>query len=274
GRIAYFGSFVGMSTQFSSNTKPRMYAGRHEFTRRFFGIDSSFIAGIGMYALNGGVPTSDTLLGFDHAEAIVPSTPGLYFDRSRNPFTSRLTTVWPSDAPPIVSSFVANARGEVTHIFKSQHPGSSLEEGRPVGVRTVTNGTETYLYGFHLWYLHPDEARGLVDYLLAQTPTDITDNPTPTLPERLTVHQNYPNPFNAATRIIFELPRGGRVTLEIFNMLGQRVGVPVDDSRPAGRYSVIWNGTDGRGVSLASGVYLYRLRYDNVAISRKMILLK
>jgi len=89
------------------------------------------------------------------------------------------------------------------------------------------------------------------------------------VPESFELKQNYPNPFNPETEIVFDLPKGCQVKLEIFNITGQRVAVLANRYFDAGSYSVIWN-----AVGQTSGVYFYRIATDNYIESKKMILLK
>ncbi|KPL07294.1 hypothetical protein AMJ86_04795, partial [bacterium SM23_57] len=74
------------------------------------------------------------------------------------------------------------------------------------------------------------------------------------IPEEFALHQNYPNPFNPETTIPFDLPQAGRVTLQVFNIIGQQVAVVVDRPLPARFHHVSWNGS-----GLSSGVYFYRI---------------
>jgi hypothetical protein len=103
--------------------------------------------------------------------------------------------------------------------------------------------------------------------------TDVEDD-LPELPDTYELSQNYPNPFNPSTTIDFSLPVAGDVTLEIINVLGQRVKVLVNKELAAGNYSAEWNGTNETGQAVASGVYFYRLIADGFSKSRKMLLLK
>ena len=101
------------------------------------------------------------------------------------------------------------------------------------------------------------------------------------LPTELALSQNYPNPFNPTTTIPFTVPvppgreaaaMPGAVRLEIFNALGQRVRTLVDDDREAGFYRVRWDGRDGSGHEVASGLYLYRLQARHeVQLARMML---
>lgn len=75
----------------------------------------------------------------------------------------------------------------------------------------------------------------------------------PNMPEAYSLEQNYPNPFNPSTSIGFSLPVRSRVTLEVFNLIGQKVATLVNGERTAGTHSVRWN------PSVPSGVYLYRI---------------
>ncbi len=85
---------------------------------------------------------------------------------------------------------------------------------------------------------------------------------------------NYPNPFNPTTTIEYSIPDAGRVTLEIFNILGQNMLTLVDENQSTGRYQVVWDGKDKAGSLVGSGIYFYQLRTKNAVTVKKMILLK
>jgi hypothetical protein len=94
------------------------------------------------------------------------------------------------------------------------------------------------------------------------------------IPEKFELGQNFPNPFNPTTTISFGLPTEGKVRLKIFNIRGQLVKTLVDEIRQPGYHRAEWNGTDGSGTRVASGVYFYRLKFDDYTETRKMIMLK
>jgi hypothetical protein len=94
------------------------------------------------------------------------------------------------------------------------------------------------------------------------------------LPARYSLSQNYPNPFNPETEIRYALPERAYVRLEVYNLLGQKVAALAAGSQDAGEHAVRWNGTDDRGVSLASGIYFYRLQAGEFSATKKMIFLK
>jgi hypothetical protein len=81
--------------------------------------------------------------------------------------------------------------------------------------------------------------------------------------------QNYPNPFNPSTTINYSLPKSGNVKITVYNAIGSKVATIVNEYKPAGNYSVQFNGSN-----LASGIYLYRLESGNFSDTKKLVLLK
>ena len=81
--------------------------------------------------------------------------------------------------------------------------------------------------------------------------------------------QNYPNPFNPSTSISFELPTSGKVSLNVFDMLGREVQELVNGYQAAGSHEVRFNAQN-----LPSGMYIYRLKTGTVELTRKMMLIK
>ncbi len=88
------------------------------------------------------------------------------------------------------------------------------------------------------------------------------------------LHQNYPNPFNPETTISFSMQQSESVSIEIFNIRGQKVKTLLNEQMPAGEHSVIWNGKNNAGQNVASGVYLYQISTDNHLSAKKMLLMK
>jgi len=89
------------------------------------------------------------------------------------------------------------------------------------------------------------------------------------IPESLQLSQNYPNPFNPTTKIDFALPEAAQVTLEVYNMLGQKVVTLENGHLSAGQHSVSFDASD-----LSSGIYLYRLQAGNQVLTRSLTLVK
>jgi hypothetical protein len=95
-----------------------------------------------------------------------------------------------------------------------------------------------------------------------------------TIPEALSLEGNYPNPFNPVTTIRFGLPEPQNVRITVVNILGQEITELVNGWKDIGRHEVIWQGVDGSGKAVASGMYFTVLSDGNKIIVQKMLLLK
>jgi hypothetical protein len=94
-------------------------------------------------------------------------------------------------------------------------------------------------------------------------------------PEDYVLEQNYPNPFNPSTNIGFTLPVNKKISLVIYDMLGKEVKTLIGDEQyDKGTHRVTWDGTNNSGLRVASGNYIYMLRFGNFSKSAKMTLLK
>ncbi|MEP0829083.1 MAG: T9SS type A sorting domain-containing protein [bacterium] len=94
------------------------------------------------------------------------------------------------------------------------------------------------------------------------------------IPSEFILAQNYPNPFNPTTTIEFTLPHASHVRLEVYNTLGQHINTLVNSEVPSGQHKVQWDGKDDSGKSVASGVYLYCIKYMEGTETRKMLMVK
>ena len=102
----------------------------------------------------------------------------------------------------------------------------------------------------------------------------VRPRPATTLPVSLTITSIYPNPFNASTEIAFRISEPGMVWLAVFNTAGQQVRSLVKKSMTAGAHRVRWDGCDGYGRTVSSGLYIARLISGSKAASQQMTLLK
>ena len=94
------------------------------------------------------------------------------------------------------------------------------------------------------------------------------------VPETVELLPIYPNPFNAEATIAYTLPEAAQVKLTVFNVRGQAVRVLVRARQTAGRHKVQWNGRDGQGQAVSSGVYFLRLEALSRRITRRVLLQK
>jgi hypothetical protein len=94
-------------------------------------------------------------------------------------------------------------------------------------------------------------------------------------PEDYVLEQNYPNPFNPSTTIRFSLPVAKNISLTVYDMVGREVKTLIgSEVYAAGAHSAEWDGTDNLGKPVASGNYVYTLKFGNFTKSAKMMLLK
>jgi len=100
-------------------------------------------------------------------------------------------------------------------------------------------------------------------------------------PQTYALQQNYPNPFNPTTRIVYSIGATSRISLKVFNILGEEIATLVGGVQTAGTQSVVWNAVDRSGAELPSGLYYARLEASNIddpskvfTSMKKMVLLK
>ncbi|MCF7794700.1 MAG: carboxypeptidase regulatory-like domain-containing protein, partial [Candidatus Cloacimonetes bacterium] len=103
---------------------------------------------------------------------------------------------------------------------------------------------------------------------------ELTDAINFIIPERTALLGNHPNPFNPETYISLALKENSFVTLEIYNIKGQKIRTLLNDEMSAGIHSLIWKGEDDAGKQAASGVYFYKMKAGNILQTKKMILMK
>ncbi len=108
-----------------------------------------------------------------------------------------------------------------------------------------------------------------IDDITSGTITGVGSQVTLNVPQKYELFQNYPNPFNPSTKINFDIPKAGIVTLKIYDLTGREITQLVNDNMSAGNYSIDFN-----AANIASGVYFYRLEAADFVQSKRMVLLK
>ena len=94
------------------------------------------------------------------------------------------------------------------------------------------------------------------------------------LPEVFALYNNYPNPFNPVTNITYDIPEVAQVTLDVYNIAGQKVRTLAQGLHEPGRYRIQWNATNDYGKPLSSGMYIYRIHAGDFVSVKKLILMK
>jgi hypothetical protein len=110
--------------------------------------------------------------------------------------------------------------------------------------------------------------------LLPDVETVTTDVKVKGFIKGFSISQNYPNPFNPDTKITYQLPKAEHVSLEIYNLLGQRIRTLVNENKEAGIYEIQWNGKDEAGRDMPAGMYSYKIKAGNFSEIKKMSFVK
>lgn len=105
--------------------------------------------------------------------------------------------------------------------------------------------------------------------------TDIFNNkPGNNAPQGYELREAYPNPFNGKTSIYFSMAKSGVITIEVYNLMGQKIRTLLSEKREAGNHFVTWDGINDFGQQLGSGVYLYKMTINNFQASKRIVYLK
>ena len=225
------------------------------FENAYFNLDSATLRS---WPESYGVADAiDSLAGFNAAIPTSEDLPTIHYDTHNNRFKPFFKGLFQTaDCFPLTAALFPGNQTEVLYTYSSRYPQTSQLQGRPCGFLSTRGSSNIHVFSFHLWGMEEDEARDLIDYLMADVVTDTATEEPLRLPKRYTLHQNYPNPFNSRTIITYDLPAATEVTLTVYNILGQEVRRLVSDRRLAGAHSVAWDGADQGGQPVASGIYL------------------
>jgi hypothetical protein len=107
--------------------------------------------------------------------------------------------------------------------------------------------------------------------------TAVPVNVPPTVantPQNFVLFQNYPNPFNPKTTIQYQLHRPGRVTLKVYNLMGQEIQMLADKVQETGVHKIEWDGINNQGLMVSTGLYVVRITTDDFTHSKKIVLIR
>jgi hypothetical protein len=131
---------------------------------------------------------------------------------------------------------------------------------------------QTILIAFRHHDVYPGQSTIILDNLKVEV--TISDYDHPVVPIKNALRGNFPNPFNPETSIAFTMANEGHVSIEVFNIRGQKVTTILSEERAAGDHHIIWRGTDEQGRSVGSGIYFYRMTTGDFTQTRRMVLMK
>ena len=124
-----------------------------------------------------------------------------------------------------------------------------------------------------LWQPGVNDAGEPVQFITIYDPT-VGVNDEPPVIEAYQLMQNYPNPFNPTTQIRYALPAQEHVTINVYDVRGQRIATLVDAVQPAGWHAIEWTGQNLVGQQVSAGIYFYSIQVGAFSDLKKMVLVK
>jgi hypothetical protein len=104
--------------------------------------------------------------------------------------------------------------------------------------------------------------------------TGVDNERVATVIKTFSLLQNFPNPFNPSTNIEYQLPKTGIVRIKIFNINGQLIRAFESTNQNPGTHTVVWDGKNNGGQTVATGLYLYQVAFENSVLAKKMLFIK
>lgn len=167
------------------------------------------------------------------------------------------------------------AGAEPLYLFETYN-GDTTFQGKTCGVRYLGSDYKFIYLAFPLYFSYTDQAKQLIGKAMSDfnEPTGVEQPEKELIPSQFSLSQNYPNPFNPVTNISYYLEKSTNVKLCIYNILGEKVKVLVDEWQTKGLRRVNWDGKDENGKTVASGIYFYKITTPEFSQTKKMVLLK
>ncbi|MHB2148717.1 FG-GAP repeat domain-containing protein [Calditrichota bacterium LG25] len=201
---------------------------------------------------------------FGRDTAVVDTVMEMVIDTTVTPWD---TTYVPTPTPVLSPSWMVFVpENDLDGDGNKELVASYLVAGSTVPMDSTENGTPI-----------PEESKRWLQVFEfgANVPTGIENNWKVITAEDYVLKQNYPNPFNPTTTIEFYLPIKKQISLTIYNALGQKVKTLINNEvLSAGNHALQWDGTNDAGAKVASGMYIYELKYGNFKQQKRMMLMK
>jgi hypothetical protein len=200
-------------------------------------------------------------------------------------FTNELTINEGTERDTVTYKITMNREGNpgFTSKWGERHPAIILpfqaEDIQIIYTDAMAVVVEDNFALMYIWYQgQPSLAEGETREVIFTCNHTVTDIDEQIIPEitKARLYQNYPNPFNPTTMISFSVAQTSSfVTLDIYNIKGQKVKTLLNEKLDAGTHQVIWDGKDENGKSVSSSIYFYQLKAGKDFIqTKRMILLK
>ncbi len=269
--IAFFGTPTGNETVSLTSYTDSIYYDPNSFERSYIGLDfTNLKPWFGTYEFFDAI---DSLAGFNAAIPVSTDLPLLKIKQNPSffqPFIKQLFKF--ENYIPYVPVFSPTDESKVLYTYQSAYPETSEFHGKPVGIVKQNKSSQFSTFGFHLWAMELESSKKLIRYLFDKQSQYF---PAYNIPNKVTLNQNYPNPFNATTVISFSLPRSYTVTVEVFNIIGQKIRTLLNPTMlSSGTHRINWDGKNQQNNDVSTGIYFYRLKIDDYSFTKKMVLLK
>ncbi len=219
-------------------------------------------------------PATDTV-------KLIPQDPHWAIGQGYTPYDDNLVNLTDSDGDGVYTGTL-ELHGPTIY---------GMEYAYKYGADDITEGGGFEFGRYRTRYIHPNPDGTYPDTWVFPIDTFQLDPPLPVedpplkvavdeliqgrvTPEKYSLKQNYPNPFNPTTMITYTIPKLSRVTIKVYNMLGQEIATLVNTHKAPGTYKVSWDGKDYTGKVVAGGVYFYHIEAGDFSKTMKMLFLK
>jgi hypothetical protein len=179
------------------------------------------------------------------------------------------TSPYPEDYPDVINPF---GTGAIVNLKYSAAKNAGIQYQGTFGNGTIPGKLVYLAFPFETitGAANRNAVMGRVlQFFFPVTSVDANPAEPSPAPAKFTLLQNYPNPFNPETTIEYHLPVTAKVTLNIYNALGQKVRTLVDEVAAPGAYRKSWDGLNDAQRSVASGFYLVEMKAEAMALSKK-----
>jgi photosystem II stability/assembly factor-like uncharacterized protein len=217
-----------------SNSAVQVF-GEKDFPAQYLHLDTSWVVTQPQFEAAQGAQTEYGVVPVEAAKVFVPAWNGRLRD---------------------VNVFAFGDDAEAVYEFAAADTAYSFH-GRPVGVKHISNRHRVMVLGFPLYFMKEEPGRNalrtILDKDFGYAPLSLAQASSET-PRAFGLSQNHPNPWTQTTRVRFEAPHAGRITLEVFDLLGKILFTVVDDDFAPGAHEVVMANRFP-----AAGIYFYRL---------------
>jgi photosystem II stability/assembly factor-like uncharacterized protein len=218
------------------------------------------------------VASANAVLSYDDVAIVEPANPGAVFGTPDfNDYVVVEGSLDGSNWIPLAAGYNSRSDNAWLNAFNAGMEGdSTMFRHHNINILNTFSAGQKILIRFRLHSDANTHGYGwVIDNLgIQSTATKINDNVV-SLPKEFNLAQNYPNPFNPSTTIKYSVPYKGVVKIQVFDILGKVVATLVNEEKPAGFYSIEFNGS-----RFASGVYFYRIAAGEFTDTKKMIMMK